>query len=51
MPSYGHQNRYQLVENFDVILHAKNQIYPLFLSWNITDIPTYTEYFEHAWSR
>ena len=26
------------MENFDVCLHAKNQVYPLPLSWNITKI-------------
>ena len=36
MPSYGHKKRwYQLVENFDVNLHAKIHIYPSPFSWNI----------------
>ena len=37
MPGYSHQKRYQFVENFDVYLHAKNQIYP-YLSWCIAKI-------------
>ena len=37
LPGYGQQKLwYQLVE--DVYLYAKNQIYPSFLSWNITKI-------------
>lgn len=51
MPEYGYQKRrYQLVENFDVYLHAKNQIYHYPLSWDTAKIlqTWYFQYFKHA---
>ena len=39
MSGYGQEKwQYQLAENFRVCLYAKNQIYPLHLSWNIIKI-------------
>ena len=52
MSGYGHQKWwYQLVENFDVYLHAKHQTYSSPFSWNISNVLQicYFEYFEHAW--
>lgn len=54
MPGYGHLKQWnQLLENYDVHFHAKNQIYPSTLSRNIAKIlqTYYFWYFGHAWPR
>ena len=44
--------KYQLVGNFDIFLHAKNQLHPSPLSWYIVKIlQTHFGCFEHAWLR
>ena len=55
MLGYGHKNVgiRKLAGNFDVYLHAKNQVYPSLLSWNLAKImwTCFFGYSGHAWSR
>ena len=51
-PAISSKTIMPISRNFDVYLHAKSELHPLFLFWGIVKIlqTCYFEYFENAWS-